>query len=196
MGLQRVGQDWVTSTFMDHMLQHSGLCWACDVRHTLCLTHGVLGCSVMSLWPSRLLCPWGFPGKNTGVGWHFLLQGSSWLRDQTHVSLVSPALEGTFFTTGCHLGNPFSDGLRSMLSLSSEPFSSLVYEDLLNVFLFLMVLSITVKCSSWTNTAPVSSENLLHMQIIEPHPRLPESETWKGPRNLCFNQSSLWLLPA
>ena len=23
----------------------------------------------------RLLCPWGFPGKNTGVGCHFLLQG-------------------------------------------------------------------------------------------------------------------------
>ena len=24
--------------------------------------------------PARLLCPWGFPGKNTGVGGHFLLQ--------------------------------------------------------------------------------------------------------------------------
>ena len=23
----------------------------------------------------QLLCPWGFPGKNTGVGCHFLLQG-------------------------------------------------------------------------------------------------------------------------
>ena len=26
------------------------------------------------LWPTRLLCPWDFPGKNTGVGCHFLLQ--------------------------------------------------------------------------------------------------------------------------
>ena len=25
-------------------------------------------------WPTRLLCPWYFPGKNTGVGCHFLLQ--------------------------------------------------------------------------------------------------------------------------
>ena len=25
--------------------------------------------------PARLLCPWGTPGKNTRVGWHFLLQG-------------------------------------------------------------------------------------------------------------------------
>ena len=33
-----------------------------------------------SLWPhglqpTRLLCPWDVPGKNTGVGCHFLLQG-------------------------------------------------------------------------------------------------------------------------
>ena len=41
-------------------------------------------CSVLSdslqpheLQPTRLLCPWNFPGKNTGVGCHFLLQGSS-----------------------------------------------------------------------------------------------------------------------
>ena len=26
------------------------------------------------LWPTRLFCPWGSPGKNTGVGCHFLLQ--------------------------------------------------------------------------------------------------------------------------
>ena len=25
--------------------------------------------------PRRLLCPWDSPGKNTGVGCHFLLQG-------------------------------------------------------------------------------------------------------------------------
>ena len=25
--------------------------------------------------PARLFCPWDFPGKNTGVGCHFLLQG-------------------------------------------------------------------------------------------------------------------------
>ena len=39
-------------------------------------------CSVISnslwpheLYPTRLLCPWYFPGKNTVVGCHFLLQG-------------------------------------------------------------------------------------------------------------------------
>ena len=28
------------------------------------------------LWPARLLSPWDFPGRNTGVGCHFLLQGT------------------------------------------------------------------------------------------------------------------------
>ena len=43
---------------------------------------GKCRCSVMSdslrphgLWPTRLLCPWDSPGKNTGEGCHFLLQG-------------------------------------------------------------------------------------------------------------------------
>ena len=51
--------------------------------------------SVMSysLWPRglepiRLLCPWDSPGKNTGVGCHFLLQGSSQPRDRTQVSCI------------------------------------------------------------------------------------------------------------
>ena len=46
------------------------------------LFYSTVLCSVMSnslqsraLQPTRLLCPWGFPGKNTGVGCHFLLQG-------------------------------------------------------------------------------------------------------------------------
>ena len=34
---------------------------------------GVRACSVVSE-PARPLCPWDFPGKNTGVGSHFLLQ--------------------------------------------------------------------------------------------------------------------------
>ena len=42
----------------------------------------MLSLSVMSnylqphgLWPTRLLCPWDSPGKNTAVGCHALLQG-------------------------------------------------------------------------------------------------------------------------
>ena len=41
------------------------------------------------LWPTRLHCPWDFPGKNTGVGCHSLSRGSSWPRDQNCVSCIS-----------------------------------------------------------------------------------------------------------
>ena len=48
-----------------------------------CFTHGsVASYSVTcnSFWPhglqpARLLCPWDFPGRDTGVCYHFLLQG-------------------------------------------------------------------------------------------------------------------------
>ena len=51
--------------------QHHQTRSCCLVCLSLCLT---------LLWPrglqpARLLCPWGSPGKNTGVGCHFLLQG-------------------------------------------------------------------------------------------------------------------------
>ena len=42
----------------------------------------------------RLLCSWDSPGKNTGVGCHALVHGSSWPRDQTQVSCIA----GGFFT--------------------------------------------------------------------------------------------------
>ena len=44
--------------------------------------HEKLSCSIMcdslrfdGLEPARLLHPWNFPGKSTGVGFHFLFQG-------------------------------------------------------------------------------------------------------------------------
>ena len=36
-----------------------------------------------------LLCPWDFPGKNTGVGCHFLLQGVFLTQGLNHVSCTS-----------------------------------------------------------------------------------------------------------
>ena len=42
----------------------------CAKSLQLCLTLQLCGPS-----PTRLLCPWDFPGKNTRVGYHSLLQG-------------------------------------------------------------------------------------------------------------------------
>ena len=48
----------------------------CVCVHTL--SRAIMSNSLQpqGLQPTRLLCPWDFPGKNTGVGCHFLLQGS------------------------------------------------------------------------------------------------------------------------
>ena len=55
------------------------------------------------LEPSRLPCPWNFPGKNTGVGCHFLLQRVFSIQVLNPSLLVSrpesPALTGGFFTS-------------------------------------------------------------------------------------------------
>ena len=50
--------------------------------------------SLVGLQPTMLHCPWNFPGKNTGVGYHSLLQGIFPTWDQTHVSHIA----GRFFT--------------------------------------------------------------------------------------------------
>ena len=54
----------------------NGICRACTlVSFVLCCA--VRSCISLSATPqeSRLLCPWDFLGRNTGVGCHFLLQG-------------------------------------------------------------------------------------------------------------------------
>ena len=42
------------------------------------VSHSVVSDSlqVHGLQPAKLLCPWNSPGKNTGVGCYFLLQGT------------------------------------------------------------------------------------------------------------------------
>ena len=41
--------------------------------------------------PTRLLCPWDFPGKNTGVGCHFLLQCMK-VQSESEVAQSCPTL--------------------------------------------------------------------------------------------------------
>ena len=51
-----------------------------DNKEQLCVcvfSHFQLFVTPWTVACQRLLCPWDFPGKNTGVGCHFLLHGSS-----------------------------------------------------------------------------------------------------------------------
>ena len=74
----------------------------------LMLSHTVMSDSLQphGLQPAtdRLLCPWDSPGKNTGEGYHTLLQGifpTQW----SNPSPVSPALAGGLLPLS-HLGSP------------------------------------------------------------------------------------------
>jgi len=56
---------------------------------------------VVAPWTAaaRILCPWDFPGKNIGVGCHFLLQGIFLTQGIEPSFLASPAFAGGVFTT-------------------------------------------------------------------------------------------------
>ena len=49
--------------------------WVCKVKSDSEVTQSCPTLSdPMDLQPTRLLCPWDFPGKSTGVGCHCLLR--------------------------------------------------------------------------------------------------------------------------
>ena len=88
-------------------------------------------CDPMDYSPPRLLCSWDFPGKNTGMGCHFLLQGIFSIPGLNPHLLMSPALASALaggFFTAVPPGKPLCLGLapvRSRLLLSF--FSSLLF---------------------------------------------------------------------
>ena len=74
-----------------------GVCVCVCVRECV-HTHSSRG-RPHGLEPTKLHHPWDFPGKNTGVGCHGLLQGNLPNPGIEPTSVVSPALAGEFFTT-------------------------------------------------------------------------------------------------
>ena len=78
-------------------------------RVPLFATHG--------LQPSRLLCPWDFPGENTGVGCHFLVQ-RIFLAQGSNLPLLSLLLQQADSLLMCDLGSPNS--MMSVLKKDSR----------------------------------------------------------------------------
>ena len=58
------------------------------------------------LYPARLLCPWDFPGKNTGIGCHFLLW-EIFLTQESDLCLLHWQADFFFFLTTEPPGKPF-----------------------------------------------------------------------------------------
>ena len=81
----------------------------------------VLSRSVMSnsLWsrglePTRFLCPWDFPGKNTRVGCHFLLQGLFPIQGLVpHLLYILHWQADSLLL--CHLRSPFLDNQKYLV---------------------------------------------------------------------------------
>ena len=82
------------------------------------------------LQPARLLCPWDFPGKNNGVGCHFLLQGNL---PNLEIEPGSPALQTDSLLTIC-------GGISNCLS-SHYGLFLLVFGDLFHFLLVRIQLS-------------------------------------------------------
>ena len=87
---------------------NSWCCFFCLVANsclTLLLLHG--------LQPTRLLCSWDFPGKNTGVDCHFISfsRGSSRPRDWTQISCIGRRILYQWVTRGAQ--NCFNKHINS-----------------------------------------------------------------------------------
>ena len=108
-----------------HSGHHSALSRVpCAIQYVLLVCVWVLsGLGVSDfLWPHgmqpvRLLCPWDFPGTNTGVGCHFLLQGIFQTQGlNLHLSHLLHWQEDS--SPLCHLGSPYSHQLPILYIIS------------------------------------------------------------------------------
>ena len=69
-------QKTVLYTCVSFAVSHTGLSKNTNTVYCCCCVTSVVSDSLRPhrLQPTRLLCPWDSPGKNTGAGCHFLLQ--------------------------------------------------------------------------------------------------------------------------
>ena len=73
------------------------------------------------LQPTRLPCPWGFPGKNTRVGFHALLPGDLPDPGIEPGPLTSPVLASRFFTTSATITATWLDSKQICFLFTSVP---------------------------------------------------------------------------
>ena len=71
---ENMHQGWILSNLFSSFL----FFFFVGFDYSVCVSRSVVSNSLRlhGLQPTRLLCPWDSPGKNTGVGCHALLQGT------------------------------------------------------------------------------------------------------------------------
>ena len=78
--------------------------------------------AIHGLWPVRLLCPWDSPGKNTGVGCRFLLQGIFPTQGSNLCLLRLPHWQADSLPLH-HLGSPLWKAVHHIIFFNSILFS-------------------------------------------------------------------------
>ena len=100
----------------------------CVFNNNIVLSPSVVSDSFWPPWtvyPTRFLCPWDFPGKSTGVGSYYLLQGIK-LITYNKLSNHSGQNGGTsYWIIGCQCQSTLSTRLRDMELGSLQPTSQL-----------------------------------------------------------------------
>ena len=72
-----IDMNWISIKSLTHPAKEGNDLWFKQIVCSCCLVAKLCLALLRShgLQPTRLLCPWDFPGKDAGVGCHFLLQG-------------------------------------------------------------------------------------------------------------------------
>ena len=127
------------------------------------------------LWPAKLLCLWDIPGKNTGVGCHFLLQGI-FLTQGLNLYFLHWQTDSLLMS---HLGSPLGvlhHGNFPSFIHPSVQFSAV--QSLSRVWLF-ATPGIAARQASLSITISRSSPKLMSIESVIPsnhlilhHPRL------------------------
>ena len=126
------------------------------------------------LWPNRLLCPWKSPGKNTVVGCHSLLQGSSQSIDQTWVSHIA----GGFCTIWAKVSSILGE-CNLGASTSEVP---VFWRQVLEVWRFLLAIKDDLKF--WTSAWPAKGRCASHAVQGCVHKQHLGSSPWMLPLQL------------
>ena len=117
--------------------------------------------------PTRLLCPWDSPGKNTGVGCHFLLQCMK-VKSESEVAQSCPTLSDP---TDCNLPGFSVHGIfqARVLEWGAIAFSvprcySLKYKTVL----LLSMCTFCLRCVLWVESCVVPHILLLKSEYLGP----------------------------
>ena len=126
LGMRKLKVSYVTSLSPkscnnSHMWTSSCSVCTCWVVHSCPTLSDPVGCS-----PPRLLCPRNFPGDNTGVSCHFLLQGIFQIQGLTRVSSISCSDRLILYYATVNLILAQNNKCVGLLGVSRQPPSQII----------------------------------------------------------------------